>query len=174
MHVLACPNHPGSVAATAHSPPAAAAARRYDKRDGRGKMTFVRGLQYDGEWKDDKAHGWVPAVPHVCDEWEGASTALCVINCLLGCRCRCCGGWLLQACQVLQFADPSVCDPEFAHMCLHRWSPCTSLPCSQGAARYENGGVYVGEFANDVRSGWGEKERKNMPFCLDCGGECLD
>lgn len=30
------------------------------------------------------------------------------------------------------------------------------LLCSQGAARYENGGVYVGEFANDVRSGWGE------------------
>ncbi len=30
------------------------------------------------------------------------------------------------------------------------------LLCSQGAARYENGGMYVGEFANDVRSGWGE------------------
>ncbi len=43
---------------SAHAAPAApAAACRYDKRDGRGKMTFVRGLQYDGEWKDDKAHG---------------------------------------------------------------------------------------------------------------------
>ena len=40
-------------------PRPAAAVGRYDKRDGRGKMTFVRGLQYDGEWKDDKAHGWV-------------------------------------------------------------------------------------------------------------------
>lgn len=63
------PAGPGSVAATARSAPAAAA-RRYDKRDGRGKMTFVRGLQYDGEWKDDKAHGWVPGVSRVCEEWQ--------------------------------------------------------------------------------------------------------
>ena len=29
----------------------------YDKRDGTGKMTFVSGLRYEGEWKEDKAHG---------------------------------------------------------------------------------------------------------------------
>lgn len=29
----------------------------YDKRDGTGKMAFKSGLRYEGEWKEDKAHG---------------------------------------------------------------------------------------------------------------------
>ena len=45
---------------------------------------------------------------------------------------------------------------------------------SQGAARYENGGVYVGEFANDVRCGWGERPA-SMRFrdCTASGGASL-
>ena len=30
---------------------------RYDKRAGKGVAIFKSGLQYDGEWKDDMAHG---------------------------------------------------------------------------------------------------------------------
>ncbi len=29
------------------------------------------------------------------------------------------------------------------------------LPCRNGKAKYENGGVYDGEFENDQRNGWG-------------------
>ena len=32
---------------------------------------------------------------------------------------------------------------------------CAVAGCRSGAAQYENGGVYVGEFRGDHRSGWG-------------------
>jgi hypothetical protein len=33
--------------------------------------------------------------------------------------------------------------------------PCRPLRRRSGAAQYENGGIYVGEFQNDHRWGWG-------------------
>jgi hypothetical protein len=29
-----------------------------NKRHGKGKLVDVKGHQYEGEWKDDKPHGW--------------------------------------------------------------------------------------------------------------------
>ena len=103
-------------------------------------MTFVRGLQYDGEWKDDKAHGWVRKwasagllnLPAMCGQLPGrlfwCSAAAACPRLLPGARLMC----------PLRLRPPA--------------APCL---CRQGAARYENGGVYVGEFAHDLRSGWG-------------------
>jgi len=30
---------------------------QYDKRNGRGAATFARGVSYEGQWREDMAHG---------------------------------------------------------------------------------------------------------------------
>jgi hypothetical protein len=42
-----------------------------DKRHGWGKMTFVRGLQYEGEWAQDKTEGFGVCVYENGDQYSG-------------------------------------------------------------------------------------------------------
>lgn len=42
-----------------------------DKRHGWGKMTFVRGLTYEGEWNNDKTEGFGVCVYENGDQYSG-------------------------------------------------------------------------------------------------------
>lgn len=107
--------------------------RSYDKRHGRGKMTFKRGFKYEGEWREDQAHGcggrWESLVALACRQESGR---LCCCGC-----CICC-------------PDPSVNPSTTAVLvCV------VSSRGRQGAAQYEDGGCFVGEFRENARCGWG-------------------
>ena len=113
---------------------------RYDRRDGTGKMTFVRGLKYEGEWKDDKAHG--------C----GAGLAQAGLHAGRGERTLC----IVPATALAYITPPPPPSSSHWQMCCQPPSCCRPRPpCRSSAAQYENGGVFVGEFREDHRWGWG-------------------
>lgn len=61
-HACALPSAPSQLPPL-HTPPPnphrTPAYCRYDKRHGKGKMSFKSGLMYEGDWVEDRAQGWV-------------------------------------------------------------------------------------------------------------------